>query len=293
MFDNLFDEEPVEKDDKVIEIPVAEVTLSDALEGHGEHGLGATVQEVGDQKVLMIPHVQTALEGYKGKNLLPVSIPEGVEPAEFQSCLTAAFFAYMETGRVAVEDVHRRLRGSFAPLSKERIAAIAATEQFGLALSYRGVNYNQDNGLLTPEQEAALMILTDIGSKYPFGKRLELAGISHAVYMAWMKNPAFARAMHGLAEQITENSSIALVELGRKVGEGDLQAVKLQLEINGRHNPQQQQTVDMLVVMNKILESLATHLAGKPEIFRLIAADMRQIATEAQSRPLVSNTLEF
>lgn len=223
--------------------------------------------------VLEMPLTKTPTDPPTGAKMIPVRIPTGVTSSIFKGILSAAFQHYLETGNLNEAAISRLARQHISVVRN-----IMATEEFGYALACRGVD-TQGIGTLTPQQDAALMILTDIGSRKSWGARLKDAGINQSIYMAWMKNPTFARRMQGISEAITANSSIALVELGRKVGEGDLSSIKLQLEISGRHNPAAQTQIDLILTMNRILDILTTHLASEhPDVLSKVAKDMRALA---------------
>lgn len=232
-------------------------------------------------EVLRVPLTRTPLENALGQKMVPVRIPEGVEAVEFKKVLSGAYHAYLEEGRLRPGKI-----AALSGVSSERVRAITATEEFGYAIAVRGVDASSV-GTLTPQQDAVLLVLTDQSSKKSWGARLAAAGISQAQFNAWMKQPTFARRFSGMAEAITANAGIALVELGRKVGEGDLSAIKLQLEINKRHAPNQQAQMDFMLLLSKVQEILTRHLAPYPEVLQSVAAELQGVQQEAAQSPRV------
>lgn len=231
---------------------------------------------------LMVPLTKYPSSPTNGQKMVPVMAPKDCEPGTFKSVLSGAFQSYLSNGRLIRDDV---ARVSGVPVATVR--SIMETEEFGYAMALRGVD-TKGVGTLTPQQDAALMILTDIGSRRNWGQRLSDAGISQAVFSAWMKNPTFARRFSGISEEITANHGVALVELGRKVGEGDFNAIKFQLEVSGRYSSAQQAQVDVMLMMNKIMESLSIHLAGKPEVLRAVAKDMLALAETVSQQKVIT-----
>lgn len=260
------------------------ISTSDDLRGGMEVVTGTPTQEAarGPQgraqeqaAVVSVPLTDYPQQSSRGKRMVPVAIPKGVSPELFRRVLSGAYQSYLSTGRLVAADI-----AELSGVPRPQVDYLFTQQEFGYALAIRGIDA-EGTSLLTPEQDAALMILTDTTSRLNWNRRLEKAGVSPAKLAAWRKNPAFQRALTGTAEQITANYDVALIELGRKVGEGDQRAIEKSLEISGRFNPAQQSTVDALVIINKVMESLSKHLAGQPEILQAVAKDMREISQEA------------
>lgn len=243
-------------------------------------GLGAEVRVMGTTPVVLVPNTVSPRESVDGKRMIPVVPPEGVDPLIFRRILDGAFSRYLAAGDLSPNHI-----AQLARVKTEYISQVLATEEAQSALQLRGVD-TEKTGALTSQQVAALSILTDTASRDSWNRRLQKCGISAAQFQAWMRNPSFASAYKAYAEAITSNSSTALVELGRRVGEGDLAAIKLQLEINGRHNPMKDSQIDSLVIINKVLDVLATVLAGQPELLMRAAQEMRGIATQVQGNDI-------
>ena len=268
--------EDIEKTWEAVDLPVAQ---SDSVEvTNFEETPG----------VIGVPLTKNLTELPSGKKLIPVSVPESVDQETFKRVLSGSFQSYLQTGRLTPESV-----AYYSGVPVEICQNVMTYEEFTYALACRGVD-SQGAGTITPQQDAALMILTDISSKKTWGQRLKDAGITQAIFTAWLKNPTFARRWEQLGEEITSNHSLALVQLGQQVGEGNMKAIELQLAVAGRYSAAQQASIDVLAVIAKIMDSLSYHLADNPEVLKKIANDMRQFAEAVRpSATLTSGTLDF
>lgn len=224
------------------------------------------------EMTVYVPLVSNALENTQGKRMVPVRAPDQSDVVEFGRFISGAYRAYIRDGHLYPEAI-----SNLSGLSIERVGFYLRQEETNHALAVRGVSTEIH---LTPEQDYAISILGDTSSKLNYNERMRRAGLSNAKLMAWRKNPVFDQALKGLAEQVTANHDVALFELGRKVGEGDMRAIEKSLEISGRYNPAQQSTVDALALVNRVVEILSVHLSEHPELFKAIAKDLSDIQQE-------------
>lgn len=224
------------------------------------------------EMAVYIPLVSNALENTQGKRMVPVRAPDQSDVVEFGRFISGAYRAYIRDGHLYPEAI-----SSLSGLSIERVGFYLRQEETNHALAVRGVSTEIH---LTPEQDYAISILGDTSSKLNYNERMRRAGLSNAKLAAWRKNPVFDQALKGLAEQVTANHDVALFELGRKVGEGDMRAIEKSLEISGRYNPAQQSTVDALALVNRVVEILSVHLSDHPDLFKAIAKDLSDIQQE-------------
>lgn len=224
--------------------------------------------------LLHVPMTESPLENTRGKKMVPVTIPSGVSAGLFKKVVSAAYRVYLEQGRLPLDEIAR-----ISGVDKNRVTYLSQQQEFAYALAVRGIDAENTSGL-TAEQDAALLILTDTTSNKTWNQRMRAAGLSPAKFNAWMKNPTFSRALSTVSEAIANNHNVALVELGRKAGDGDLKAIQMQLAVSGRYDPAQQSTVDALVLVNKMMEVLTKHLSGHPDLLMAISKDMRVIGQE-------------
>lgn len=219
-----------------------------------------------------------------------VKVPKECDAQSFRRALSGAYQVYLQVGRLEPS-----LITNISGVPEAVVTYLLTTEEFSYALSCRGVD-TKGWGHLTSQQDAALMILTDIGGTKTWAQKLKEAGITQAIFTAWLKNPTFNRRWQTLSEDIVNNHNTALVQLGQKAGEGDMRAIELQLAVAGRYSANQQAAVDIMAFMNRIQEILSRHLVDQPEILRGIAQDMRQESERLsinQARTVVSDGLSF
>jgi hypothetical protein len=226
------------------------------------------------EMTVYVPLTNPKTVGTAGKRMVPVKAPDQSDVYEFGRFIAGAYRAYMQEGRLYPETIQR-----YSGISIEKIGYYLRQEETTHALAIRGVSTEVH---LTPEQDYVISILGDTSSKLNWNERMRRAGVSNAKLMAWRKNPVFDNAMKGLAEQVTANHDVALFELGRKVGEGDMRAIEKSLEISGRYNPAQQSTVDAIAIINKTVEVLAKHLSDQPDLLKAIAKDLSHVQQDVR-----------
>lgn len=237
------------------------------------------------EMAVYIPLTSPKTIGTQGKRMVPVRAPDQSDVYEFGRFISGAYRAYMMEGRLYPETISR-----ISGLPIEKIGFYLRQEETNHALAIRGVSTEVH---LTPEQDYVISILGDTSSKLNWNERMRRAGVSQAKLMAWRKNPVFDNAMKGLAEQVTANHDVALFELGRLTGEGNLRAIEKSLEISGRYNPNQQSTVDAIAIINRTVEVLAKHLSDDPDKLKAIARDLSKIQDDVRQIESKNNNSIF
>lgn len=242
-------------------------------------GLTAAVQPAGVEMdaespgAVLVP--QKSADGLTwGAPLVRVSAPEGISASSFRQVIATTYQMYLAHGRINREDVVKTL----GQLPKKTVKLILDSPEYRAAMQVRGVEVIPTG--LTPEMDYALMIIADPHDGLNFKRKLDKANITSAKYQAWLRNPDFKAQIDRLSERLVANNHEALVMLSQKVGEGDLSAIKYQLEVNSRYNPQQQQQMDSMVFMQKVLEIIANNVRD-PDILRSVASEMKQLADQA------------
>lgn len=205
-----------------------------------------------------------------GAPLRRITPPKNITPEQFRQVIATAYQQYLVTNSVNVDDVVGR-----CTVPRAAVELIFGSPQFKAALQTRGVEINPSG--LTPEQDYALIILGDPHDGLDFRKKLKKANVTSAKYQAWLRNPFFKAQIDALSEALVSNKHEALVMLSQKVGEGDLNAIRLQLEINQRYNPANESQINMVVTMNKIMEILARNVKDRDTLMS-IAKEMRSLA---------------
>lgn len=245
---------------------------TDYINGHPASGI-LSVQE-GQESAVLVPESESVTLPTKGRQMVPIKPPLGVTTVDFKNALIAAYMQYTTDGEVTAEKINE-LTG----IDRDRAAVIIATPEFQYACQTRGVALTKTKQFLTQEQDLALQILLDPSDGLTFQKKLRKAGISMTKFRAWMRQPLFKRYFESATEDLHRQNEIALLQLERLVGEGDLKAIQFKFEMNNRYNPRQQQAIDVLVIMNQVLETLARHVQD-PQVLMAVAEEMKQIAEQ-------------
>lgn len=216
-----------------------------------------------------------------GKPLVRVKHPKGIGTETFLTLLSNAYALYLTEGSYDNERLQRR-----TGIAPGIIAKTLASPEFTTALRVRGVSPEATG--LTREQELCVQVLTDPSDGKTLRQKLDLLkphGVTYAKYKAWLKNPTFRAYINGVSEDLLANNQDALVQLERLVGEGDLGAIKYKLEVNGRYSPQQQQNIDMMAMMGKVVEIISYHVRD-PEVLRGVAGDLNRLSMDLKTNQI-------
>lgn len=251
-------------------------------------GLTAAVQPAGieqdpqDPAGVLVP--QASPDGLTwNAPLVRVEVPKGISASTFRQVIATSYQMYLMDGRINRDGIVKAL----GQLPAKSVTLVLDSPEYRAAMKVRGVEVIPTG--LTPEMDFALMIIADPHDGLNFKRKLDKAQISSAKYQAWLRNPDFKAQINRLSEQLVANSHEALVMLSQKVGEGDLAAIKFQLEVNSRYNPQQQQQMDSMVFMQRVLEIIANNVRD-PDILRNVAAEMKQLADHAFQERVIPGT---
>lgn len=178
-------------------------------------------------------------------------------------------------------------------LKRSEIEPLLKSDEFREGLANRGIfwpkNYDGTNAkalsVLSPQQQHAVLIVTDPTRSESLRKRLELVGIQYNTWRNWMKQPAFANAVTVLSEDVlTDNIANVHTSMTAKAMAGDVTAARLVYELSGRHDPGKQQMVDLARIIGLVLESLTRHVTDTAildklgrDFDRILAGDVPQI----------------
>lgn len=280
------DPEPASEAHSQHEDPPTPPTLD---EPRGPFDSGITTVK-GDPRVLLVPEqdpdeLTTGLP-LRGKKLTPIPVPDGITPRAFRLAVIAAYAEYVMAGAVTLDGVAGR-----SGLHKPLIARIIATYEFRKAVETRGVLLPESFTGLSEAQDLFLAIYLDPFDGLTMSQKLKKAGVSSVQYRAWLRNPVFAEQVRRGADQILHSSDEAVVQLSRKAGEGDLNAIKFLFEVNGKYNPHQQQAIDVVMIMQGVLESLSRHVKD-PSTLLAVSQDLKEIADNSGVTNALTSTIE-
>lgn len=196
----------------------------------------------------------------KDRRFLRVSTPPGFTDLAFRNAVTAFDNAYRMQGSFpTVDDVHR----FFPRITKAAYSRLFLTDEFKQAISYRGYDWDVDNGL-SIEQSMALMKITDWTDRRSIKVKLSEMGIPFARWQAWNKNPLFKEMYRRQSENnLDEAIPVATNALISKAESEDIQAIKFIFEVTGRYNPAAQAVEDARTVVMAVLEAVIKHTDPK------------------------------
>lgn len=166
--------------------------------------------------------------------------------------------------------------------TKKKITRLLNSDAVYSGLSKRGIAwprpYDPDRTdvlvVLTPQQQHAVLIVTDPTRSDSLRKRLELVGISYQTYRNWMKQPAFGNAIRALSEDVLQDNLASVhTSMTAKAMAGDVTAARLVYELSGRHDPAKQQMLDLSRIIGLLLESLTRHITD-PIILERLGSDL-------------------
>lgn len=143
-------------------------------------------------------------------------------------------------------------------------------------LAQRGELKKNQTGL-TDKQLAVVETILNPMDKRGHREKLGTLGVKPTTYQGWMSNKTFTDYMNQRAEDMFGDSMpLAKEALVRKVMRGDIGAIKLYMEMNGKVGKTQESTTDLKLLLLRVTESLQRHVKD-PVILQAIAEDMRQI----------------
>lgn len=166
--------------------------------------------------------------------------------------------------------------------TKKRITRLLNSDDVYTGLSRRGIAWPRPYDpertdaltVLSPQQQHAVLIVTDPTRSDSLRKRLELVGISYQTYRNWMKQPAFGNAIRALSEDVLQDNLASVhTSMTSKAMAGDVTAARLVYELSGRHDPAKQQMLDFSRIIGLVLESLTRHVTD-PIILERLGTDL-------------------
>jgi hypothetical protein len=147
-------------------------------------------------------------------------------------------------------------------------------------LRERGISH--EPGFFTPEQVAAISLISNVYDTRPPAAKLAAIGVSAEQYNGWMQDPKFKEELQRRSEDILGNIfPEAQAALAKQVMNGSIPALKFYYEITGR--AQSPETVNIKMLMVKVIEAIQKHVKD-PAVLAAIASEI-QIAQSASVAP--------
>lgn len=196
-------------------------------------------------------------------------VPPELDPKVFRHIVAAVDMLYRESGVIPDENA---VMASWEGFSRKAVQIAMASEEIRDALSARGIEWDVKLGL-TSLQLNALLILQDPTDARSTNAKLKDIGVTATQYRAWMLNPGFKKQMTQQSEKNLANATqMALNRVIANAETGDMQAIKLILEMNDRHNPQAQAVHNAEQVIRIFIEALEKH--ATPEVLRSVQEEV-------------------
>lgn len=221
--------------------------------------------------------------------VLAIPIPEGFTLDTFDYVLSAAELVWRTGGTGVAPEARKVAQISGVPLDITR--EVMTTEAYKVGCKARGITPGEMPGL-SPRQVTALQILMDPTAGVSLDRRLKKAGVSVREYNAWKKNTAFAAEMQKMKNVLTDYEDDILVSLAGAAVAGDLPAMKFALEVSGRHNPQDQNSMAVREVIGVVLEILQTEITDTA-ILAKIGVRMQGLAISSGAFAHTNNPKEI
>lgn len=184
---------------------------------------------------------------------------------------------------------YRKLMNLFEDEPGFDINAYLKHPTFRLALVNRGISapYSLNTGTpeegqyeppknFSREQMAAITTVINFEDKRPRTVKLKELGISPAQWQGWMRDEHFKTYLQEVSTStLQDNLYVANEGLMKAVDRGDINAIKLYLEITGRHSDDVPAMRNLKVMLSRLIESVQRHV--DPATMRLIAQDFDMI----------------
>lgn len=201
--------------------------------------------------------------------------PKGVSIRTFRDiCNYCERYFKLNNGALApIREIHIS-----TGLTEGKISKVLNSTEFHVEMDRRGCRWETNKVYgLTPQQHMAINVLTNPTDRRTLEKKLAGIGLSYNQYTNWMRQPAFAKAVEQIAEQMLhDNIGNIHSRLVNKADGGDMQAIKLYYGLTGRYQEGSQQMLDFARAMGLILEVLTRHIRDQ-ETLKRISADIDKI----------------
>lgn len=152
----------------------------------------------------------------------------------FEKALIAAWGVHQAGEPVTPEAIRQR----DPELTELQVAELCETPYFRQALAARGIPGAEHLHHLTGEQLTVLQVMTDMTVQTPVMQRLKRLGVSYKRWQGWLRQPVFASAYQDLLSKLGEDTVGPITQTLRgKALDGDVNAAKLVLELDGVYSP--------------------------------------------------------
>lgn len=176
-------------------------------------------------------------------------------------------------------------------VSKSELSVMVKEPLFVKSMEARGIvlALGYKLGQLTIQQMTAAAVMTNHIDRRSDEKKLRDMGITTQEWSSWMLDEQFVSYLQGRVEKLLGNSvHEAHMGLIRGAKQGNVPAIKLLYEITNRYNPDKESTVNVRMILNRVVEIIQKHVKD-PEILVSMAQELTQLAIEAS--PVAEKTI--
>lgn len=167
------------------------------------------------------------------------------------------------------EDRGRVFRAGPRP-SINQIQAYMRTTDYELAMKEAGISVNLNDHGLTAEQMGFLTILSNPADNRDLKKKLSASGVPWSKFQVWLKQRDFKAAYYRINGDVLKDMiPVAEQQLAAKMASGDIGAIKLGMEITGRHDPAGKKQVDAEHLIAIILEVMEEEIKDQSVLQRI------------------------
>lgn len=157
-------------------------------------------------------------------------------------------------------------------------------EVFKRALFERGITpprkrkASKHQPALSEEQMAAIIAVVNHADKRSIKTKLETMGLSTTQWQGWLRQQVFKDTLHRVsAENFDDALHHAHTGLITAVDRGDVNAIKMFLELSGRQKETDPTLKNFRIVVSRIVEALQYRLKDYPDILEEIQKDFELI----------------
>ena len=165
--------------------------------------------------------------------------------------------------------------------SKSELELLFGSDEVASALLERGIDVTRIRGTtekhakLSPIQLIVANRLLDLTDNRSDKKKLQDCGVTTLQYSAWLSDPEFTKYMQERAEALLGSSQHEiLLALMDKVKSRDTSAIKLALELTGRHvsqtgSNQSTSSHDISSIITRVVEIIIDEVEDQPTAMRI------------------------
>lgn len=168
-------------------------------------------------------------------------------------------------------------------VSEQRIQTLYSDPDVIAALRERGIflkgQTGPSAGILTPEQLMYVNAILDTANPKTRKTVLRELGLNYQTVQAWGRDPAFQNYLRERAENLIPDAvPEAHIALMNNVMRGDMSAIKLVYEMNGRWSSKTVGELNVEFLMQKIIEILTSELSDNPAVLERIGSKLANLA---------------